>query len=217
MVLFVETLSAPQRGQRFGLATVLGSLGSWLGVRGFRGTVGWSVTWHSITEPQCEKAKAFFEVASSQFASNSPPIQPVAMRFAGEHRRIRPPWAILGLSVLSRLCKREWVELIQNDIGNWGDNGFGVVSGPGFGAEGEGMKGVTHEQKGKRLCYPESLRGRIPPGNKQVARASDEGNVSPSVPDGKVCVRESDSTGLSAFCPATNDVETPPSLSERML
>ncbi|KAK2887158.1 hypothetical protein Q8A67_015386 [Cirrhinus molitorella] len=193
MVLFVETLSAPQRGQRFGLATVLGSLGSWLGVRGFRGTVGWSVTWHSITEPQCEKAKAFFEVASSQFASNSPPIQPVAMRFAGEHRRIRPPWAILGLSVLSRLCKREWVELIQNDIG------------------------VTHEQKGKRLCYPESLRGRIPPGNKQVARASDEGNVSPSVPDGKVCVRESDSTGLSAFCPATNDVETPPSLSERML
>lgn len=57
MVLFVETLSTPQRGQRFGPATVLGSPGAWLGVRGFRGTVGWSVTWHSITEPQCEKQK----------------------------------------------------------------------------------------------------------------------------------------------------------------
>ncbi len=91
MVLFVETLSAPQRGQRFGPATVLGLLGVWLGVRGCRGTVGWSMTWHSITELQCEKAKAFFGVASSQFASNSPPIQPVAMRFAGERRQIRPP------------------------------------------------------------------------------------------------------------------------------
>lgn len=48
----------------------------------------------------CEKAKAFSEVASSQFASNSPPIQPVAMRFAGKHRRIQPP---LGNSVLVRI------------------------------------------------------------------------------------------------------------------
>lgn len=31
------------------------------------------------------------------------------------------------------------------------------------------------------------------------------------------CVWEEHSTGLSAFCPAANDVETPPSLSERML
>lgn len=58
---------------------------------------------HRVT---CEKAKAFFEVASSQFASNSPPIQPVAMRFMGDHKRIWPPLAILGLSVLSWLCNR---------------------------------------------------------------------------------------------------------------
>ncbi|ROK35720.1 hypothetical protein DPX16_17463 [Anabarilius grahami] len=48
---------------------------------------------------------------------------------------------------------------------------------------------LSLQKKGKRLCYPDSLRGKIPPGNKQVARGSDEGNVSPSVPNGKVCVR----------------------------
>ncbi|XDV34614.1 hypothetical protein PO909_004760 [Leuciscus waleckii] len=38
MVLFVETLSAPQRVQRFRPATVLGSPGAWLGVRGCWGS-----------------------------------------------------------------------------------------------------------------------------------------------------------------------------------
>lgn len=49
------------------------------------------------------------------------------------------------------------------------------------------IQSVPLEQKGKRLCYPDSLGGTIAPGNKQVSSGSDERNFSPSVLGGK-CV-----------------------------
>jgi len=46
--------------KRFRSATVLGSPGAWLGVRGCWGTVGSCVTWHSITEWCVRKQKLSF-------------------------------------------------------------------------------------------------------------------------------------------------------------